>query len=185
MTEMGAYGYECAAQAGLHVNESEFIAEVLDPATGRPAREGELVLTNLGRAGSPLAALSHRRPRAAGDGPVRVRTHVRAARGRHPGPRRRHAGRPRGQRLSLGSRGHRSSLRRRGRVHDRGVSPGRDGRGETAPRGPVAATTFRGGAGERPRGSRDPGGGASAVPLGSLPRYELKAKRLVRRAAEP
>jgi phenylacetate-CoA ligase len=54
MTEMGAYGYECAAQAGLHVNESEFIAEVLDPATGAASREGELVLTNLGRAGSPL-----------------------------------------------------------------------------------------------------------------------------------
>ncbi len=54
MTEMGAYGYECAAQAGPHVNESEFIAEVLDPATGAPARQGELVLSNLGRAGSPL-----------------------------------------------------------------------------------------------------------------------------------
>jgi phenylacetate-CoA ligase len=53
MTEMGAYGYECAEQAGLHVNESEFIAEVIDPATAAPAREGELVLTNLGRAGSP------------------------------------------------------------------------------------------------------------------------------------
>ena len=53
MTEMGAYGYECAAQGGLHVNESEFIAEVIDPATGRPASEGELVLTNLGRLGSP------------------------------------------------------------------------------------------------------------------------------------
>jgi phenylacetate-CoA ligase len=54
MTEMGAYGFECAAQAGLHVNESEFIAEVIDPATGAPASEGELVLTNLGRAGSPV-----------------------------------------------------------------------------------------------------------------------------------
>jgi phenylacetate-CoA ligase len=54
MTEMGAYGYECEAQAGLHVNESEFIAEVLDPVTQQPAREGELVLTNLGRLGSPL-----------------------------------------------------------------------------------------------------------------------------------
>jgi phenylacetate-CoA ligase len=54
MTEMGAYGYECQAQAGLHVNESEFIAEVLDPLTGRPAPEGELVLTNLGRVGSPV-----------------------------------------------------------------------------------------------------------------------------------
>jgi phenylacetate-CoA ligase len=54
MTEMGAYGFECAARAGLHVNESEFIAEVIDPATGRPANEGELVLSNLGRLGSPL-----------------------------------------------------------------------------------------------------------------------------------
>ncbi|MGH7277449.1 MAG: phenylacetate--CoA ligase family protein [Candidatus Rokuibacteriota bacterium] len=53
MTEMGAYGYECAEQAGLHVNEAEFIAEVIDPQTGAPAREGELVLTNLGRTGSP------------------------------------------------------------------------------------------------------------------------------------
>jgi phenylacetate-CoA ligase len=53
MTEMGAYAFECAAQAGLHVNESEFIAEVIDPGTGAPAEEGELVLTNLGRAGSP------------------------------------------------------------------------------------------------------------------------------------
>jgi phenylacetate-CoA ligase len=51
---MGAYGYECQAQAGLHVNESEFVAEVIDPATGAPAPEGELVLTNLGRLGSPL-----------------------------------------------------------------------------------------------------------------------------------
>jgi phenylacetate-CoA ligase len=54
MTEMGAYGFECAAQAGLHVNEAEFIVEVIDPATGQPAEEGELVLTNLGRVGSPL-----------------------------------------------------------------------------------------------------------------------------------
>jgi len=54
MTEVGAWGYECAEQAGLHVNEAEFIAEVVDPATGRPAQEGELVLTNLGRVGSPV-----------------------------------------------------------------------------------------------------------------------------------
>jgi len=54
MTEMGAYGYECAQQAGLHVNESEFIVEVIDPATAAPARDGELVLTNLGRVGSPV-----------------------------------------------------------------------------------------------------------------------------------
>ena len=58
MTEMGAVGYECApAPLGLHVIESQFIAEVIDPATARPVRPGEtgeLVLTNLGRWGSPL-----------------------------------------------------------------------------------------------------------------------------------
>jgi len=54
MTEMGAYGYECTQQAGLHVNESEFIVEVIDPATAAPARDGELVMTNLGRVGSPV-----------------------------------------------------------------------------------------------------------------------------------
>jgi phenylacetate-CoA ligase len=54
MTEMGAYGFECAAQSGLHVNESEFIAEIVDPATGAPATAGELVLSNLGRLGSPV-----------------------------------------------------------------------------------------------------------------------------------
>ncbi|TMA56764.1 MAG: phenylacetate--CoA ligase [Deltaproteobacteria bacterium] len=54
MTEVGAYGYECAEQAGLHVNESEFIAEVIDPTTGGPTQDGELVLTNLGRVGSPV-----------------------------------------------------------------------------------------------------------------------------------
>jgi phenylacetate-CoA ligase len=54
MTEMGAYGYECGEQAGLHVNEAEFIAEIVDPVSGVPADDGELVLTNLGRAGSPV-----------------------------------------------------------------------------------------------------------------------------------
>jgi phenylacetate-CoA ligase len=54
MTEVGAYGYECAEQAGLHVNEAEFVAEVIDPTTGAPADDGELVLTNLGRVGSPV-----------------------------------------------------------------------------------------------------------------------------------
>ncbi|HLC40235.1 MAG TPA: phenylacetate--CoA ligase family protein, partial [Methylomirabilota bacterium] len=54
MSEVGAYGFECVTQAGLHVNESEFIAEVIDPVTGKPAQEGELILTNLGRHGSPI-----------------------------------------------------------------------------------------------------------------------------------
>jgi phenylacetate-CoA ligase len=41
----------------LLVLESDYIAEILDPATGQPVppgTPGELVLTNLGRLGSPL-----------------------------------------------------------------------------------------------------------------------------------
>ena len=57
MTEAGAFGYACSQQQGIHVNEGEFIAEILDPQTGQPVKEGqagELVLTNLGRWGSPV-----------------------------------------------------------------------------------------------------------------------------------
>jgi phenylacetate-CoA ligase len=56
MTEMGAFGFACAEQHGLHINEGEFIAEILDPITNQPVREGqtgELILTNLGRWGNP------------------------------------------------------------------------------------------------------------------------------------
>jgi len=56
MTEMGAFGYSCSEQHGLYVNEGEFIAEILDPLTNQPVNEGqtgELILTNLGRWGSP------------------------------------------------------------------------------------------------------------------------------------
>ncbi|HEY7782054.1 MAG TPA: AMP-binding protein [Ktedonobacterales bacterium] len=52
MTEMGAYAFTCLRQDNVHVNEAEFIAEILDPATDEPVPEGatgELVLTNLGR----------------------------------------------------------------------------------------------------------------------------------------
>ncbi len=58
MTEMGPLAVECVAgPGGLHVLETEFIVEVVDPATGEavpPGTEGELVVTNLGRVGSPL-----------------------------------------------------------------------------------------------------------------------------------
>lgn len=55
-TEVGAHAFACELREGLHVNEAEFIAEVLDPVTLRPCAEGtrgELVITNLGRAGWP------------------------------------------------------------------------------------------------------------------------------------
>jgi phenylacetate-CoA ligase len=58
MTEIGSLGVECREQpGGFHLLETECVAEVVDPVSGAsvpPGREGELVLTNLGRAGSPL-----------------------------------------------------------------------------------------------------------------------------------
>jgi phenylacetate-CoA ligase len=57
MTEVGSFGYECIeGPGGMHVLEDEFIAEVIDPSSGSrisDEREGELVITNLGRTGSP------------------------------------------------------------------------------------------------------------------------------------
>jgi phenylacetate-CoA ligase len=54
-TEVGAHGFSCSARDGVHINESEFVVEVLD-ATGeaRDEGDGELVLTNLGRWGMPV-----------------------------------------------------------------------------------------------------------------------------------
>jgi phenylacetate-CoA ligase len=58
MTEIGPTAVECAARpGGLHLLETEYIAEVIDPLTGLPQPDGEigeLVLTNLGRGASPL-----------------------------------------------------------------------------------------------------------------------------------
>ena len=53
-TEVGAWGVMCEPQAGVHLNENEFICEVLDAETDNPAAEGELVITNLGRIGMPI-----------------------------------------------------------------------------------------------------------------------------------
>lgn len=55
-TEVGPWGYADAERRGLHVVESEFLAEFVSIATGRSASEGELselVLTTLGRCGCP------------------------------------------------------------------------------------------------------------------------------------
>lgn len=58
-SEVGAWGFGSRDGRGLHVIESEFIAEILDfreTPLGRPVGEGEqgeLVLTNLGRLGGP------------------------------------------------------------------------------------------------------------------------------------
>ena len=55
MTEVGPVTYECPQRPGvLHVIESAYYAEVIDPTTGKPAESGELILTTLNRTGSPL-----------------------------------------------------------------------------------------------------------------------------------
>ena len=58
MTEIGPRTSECPeAPGGLHVLEGDYIVEVIDPATCQPVAPGtigELVVTNLGRWGSPL-----------------------------------------------------------------------------------------------------------------------------------
>lgn len=58
MTEVGPVTYECPRQPGLlHVIESGFYAEIIEPGSGKsiqPGQLGELVLTPLGRVASPL-----------------------------------------------------------------------------------------------------------------------------------
>jgi phenylacetate-CoA ligase len=56
-TEISNFGFECVAQKGTHVIESMFLAEVIDPKTGKwvgPGEEGELVLSNLCCESMPL-----------------------------------------------------------------------------------------------------------------------------------
>jgi phenylacetate-CoA ligase len=56
-TEVGPWGYGDTAGLGLFINEAQFIAEFVSLRTGAPAKDGELaelVLTTLGRAGSPV-----------------------------------------------------------------------------------------------------------------------------------
>jgi phenylacetate-CoA ligase len=57
-TETGPLGVECPAQpCGLHLLEGDHLVEVIDPTSGQavtPGTVGELVVTTLGRLGSPL-----------------------------------------------------------------------------------------------------------------------------------
>ena len=58
MTEVGPVTYQCPAQPGiLHVLEQAYLPEIINPDTGEPVEDGatgELILTTLGRHGSPL-----------------------------------------------------------------------------------------------------------------------------------
>ncbi|MFN3407241.1 MAG: phenylacetate--CoA ligase family protein, partial [Caldimicrobium sp.] len=59
LSEMGGPGvaFECQAKEGLHLWQDAFIAEIINPQTGEPVKEGEvgeLVLTTLNRTAMPL-----------------------------------------------------------------------------------------------------------------------------------
>ncbi len=58
MTETGPVSFQCPSRPGtLHINDTSYLAEVLDRETAEPVRSGargELVLTTLRRTGSPL-----------------------------------------------------------------------------------------------------------------------------------
>jgi phenylacetate-CoA ligase len=58
LTEVGPVSFECWEAPGfLHVNEAEYICEILEPgatAAVEDGQPGELVLTNLGRTASPI-----------------------------------------------------------------------------------------------------------------------------------
>lgn len=58
LTEVGPVSFECWEGPGfLHLNEAQFVCEVIDQASGEAVPDGqtgELVVTNLGRAASPV-----------------------------------------------------------------------------------------------------------------------------------
>jgi phenylacetate-CoA ligase len=58
MTELGlANAIECAEQEGFHVNNPDFLIEIIDPESGKilpPGEKGELVVTTLRRRCMPL-----------------------------------------------------------------------------------------------------------------------------------
>jgi phenylacetate-CoA ligase len=56
-TEIGDWGYECIYQSGLHVNEALFLVEIEDLDTGKlitePGRRGKMVITAFDRMAQP------------------------------------------------------------------------------------------------------------------------------------
>jgi len=58
LTEVGPVGFECEARpGGFHLNEAEYVCEVVVPGTDDEASDGEpgeLIVTNLGRAAAPV-----------------------------------------------------------------------------------------------------------------------------------
>ena len=56
-SEAGSFGYPCPVEGGMHLAESDFVCEVLDPVSSGPVAAGEigeLVVTSLERRGFPV-----------------------------------------------------------------------------------------------------------------------------------
>ena len=56
LSEVGAFGYPCAEGGGVHINEREFVAEIVVPGSEEPVAAGdigELIVTAIGRIGFP------------------------------------------------------------------------------------------------------------------------------------
>ena len=188
MTEVGPVSYECPKRPGvLHVMESAYYAEVVDSATGKPVpagEMGELVLTTLGRIGSPLLRCR------AGD-------NVKADKGRqvsmwaggngvgrrHPGTDGRHGGCARGEHLSRRDGGDHPGGGWRGGISGTGQHGAGAGGVERAHR---AASRLRRTlalvalAEKKFQANFALARATWRVPAGTLPRFEMKAKRWVR-----
>ena len=188
LTEVGPISFECWEAPGfLHVNEAEYICEVLDPV--RPARlpdgePGELVVTNLGRTASPVIRYRTGDIVVRRSERVRVRPHLGAARRRHP-VRARTTWSTSAASTSI--RPHRSG---RAAVSRRSWSSDRPCRRHGAMRSLTLEIELAPHAGRRPR-RRRAGVAASCarrsgltvpvhvVEAGTLPRFEMKARRFV------
>ena len=130
---------ECEAQDGMHLGARGFVhAELIDPDTGRRTRAGGRRDGRAGADTSPTprgaaAALPHARPCRGADEPVLVRPHG-PARALHR-PDRRHADRPRRQRLpGRDPRGRERVRAGRERADPRPAGGGRREAGTAAPR---------------------------------------------------
>ena len=191
MTEVGTIiMFECDHQpGGAHIIEDHFLEEVIDPETDEPVaygEEGERIVTSFGRGFVPGPALPHARPRL-----QRARVHLqlradlRHLRRRHPRARRRHEGRPRDEHLPARDRGDRPAARRHRRVPD----PPLHRRRPSATRSRCsssARTRRRRAIRSSPSSSRELAEAHEGLRIDvrlaereSLPRFELKAKRLV------
>ncbi len=105
MTETGPVSYGCPAHpCVLHVIESSYFAEVIDPGSGQPVPpgiSGELVLTNSGPPRFAAAAVSYWGSGEATHGwYLRLRESRSGIRRRHPRSHRRHGSDSRSERVS-------------------------------------------------------------------------------------